>query len=305
MGLIKVFLTAVSAILMTVGCATVPSNSTPADPAKTTQTALPAKLNLSLTPDRETWAGTTLTIHATLNVNQGLTLSPHDFQLNVGSATYAPDASSSIPASVGRGESQVILVYRLPGQVPAATLNLPDNHALSLIIPKPVSHKSKPASASARATSSTPTLPPAVVTFQSGPTSVLVPYGWKPAKLSGGDWSGMEWVNPNDPNEYEKVIFSACVGCIMNPTLFVQGVNQIDLTTSIPESDVVGSFIFNHGNSIGYEYYPPNGDPYIGNGVLTVNYVNSTPAGSTYVNIVAPVTDHTLATQILNSFTTQ
>ena len=306
--------TMVLAAVLAVGCAPAAQNSTSSKPIKTTTPSKPTtanstkpasqesqpKLNISLMPEKESWSGNTLTIQATLTVNQPLNLTQKDFQLTVGSAAYTPDPSSSIPASINKGSAQVILVYQLPSQVSAATLNLDGNHTLSLIIPKPVASQPKPQATPVKTTGH-----PAFITYRSYQTTVLVPYGWIPANISGGDWFGTKWVNPNDPNEYERLISSACVGCIMNPTLFAQGMNQIDLKSAIPETNVVGSFIFNSGNSIGYEYYPSNGDPYVGNGVLTVNYWNGTPDGSTFVNVVAPASEHAMVTQILNSFTTQ
>lgn len=128
-----------------------------------------------------------------------------------------------------------------------------------------------------------------------GPVKVLVPVGWIKSPYTGGDFGGYKFVNPNDGNEQMLVVYSACAGCG-----YANGDPQHDKPdpVSLIAEDPVSKFTFNNGLSAGYTYYA-EGDPYTGNGVVTVK-----PQGGGYaqVDIILPDSDKSIATKVLNSF---
>lgn len=128
----------------------------------------------------------------------------------------------------------------------------------------------------------------------SGMTA-LVPVGWKSAPLTGGDWSGTKWVNPQNPDEEEIMVTSGCVGCYYPNANTGRSPNP---RLVVPASDAVNQFIFNHGLSDGYSFYA-SGNPYEGQGVVTVS---TDKKGYGYVEVFLPGAQKSEATAILNSF---
>jgi hypothetical protein len=121
---------------------------------------------------------------------------------------------------------------------------------------------------------------------------VAVPSQWAKAPITGGDYGGWKFINPSDPNEEEILVNCGDVGSCINPD------GSLDPSRVIPETNVTGSFTFNHGLSVGYTFYQA-GNPYEGNGVVTVSTDEN---GYGYVEVILPAEEKPLATQILNSF---
>jgi hypothetical protein len=126
---------------------------------------------------------------------------------------------------------------------------------------------------------------------QNGGILVDVPIGWTPSTITGGDYRGWKYTNPNDPNQQIIIVNSSCVGCYMTN-------GKIDPTAPIPEKNPENVTVFNNGLSARYQF-TKSGNPYPGQGVLTVS---ANKNGYGYVEVLLPSSLQTTAAQILNSF---
>lgn len=160
--------------------------------------------------------------------------------------------------------------------------------------PAPV--RSSPAAGAVTAAFENEASPAQLVSFQSDGLQLLVPARWSRSRIEGVDWHGWKFINPDDPNQQLVVVESACAGCYTDWT--TGQVTPQSLLSAVPESEVTGSFVFNHGRSVGYDFRPA-GNPYVGHGVIT------TPGpgqGYAYAEVIVPDGKKDVATRILNSF---
>jgi hypothetical protein len=146
---------------------------------------------------------------------------------------------------------------------------------------------------------------PSLVSFSDGLLTVNVPANWSKGPIHGGNFSGWKFVNPDDPNQQLTLITSSCVGCASNQKLFLQGIVKPDPTALLPTT-TTQHYLFNNGLSAGYTFRDAKGNPYLGNGVVTVTEDKSgNVSGYVQVEIFLPDAQKSLATEILNSVKTK
>jgi hypothetical protein len=146
---------------------------------------------------------------------------------------------------------------------------------------------------------------PSLVPFSDGLLTVNVPANWSKGPIQGGNFSGWKFVNPDDPNQQLTLITSSCVGCASNQKLFLQGIVKPDPTALLPTT-TTQHYLFNNGLSAGYTFRDAKGNPYQGNGVVTVTEdKNGNVSGYIQVEVFLPDAQKSLATEILNSVKTK
>lgn len=121
--------------------------------------------------------------------------------------------------------------------------------------------------------------------------SVQVPAGWTQSTITGGDYTGWQFVNPQDSTQIVKIIRSSCVGCAENN-------GKPDPKQPIPETNATNVTVSSDGLTATYDY-TASGNPNPGMGSLTVT-TNSSGYG--YVEVLLPSSDASVASQILKSF---
>ncbi len=121
--------------------------------------------------------------------------------------------------------------------------------------------------------------------------SAQVPAGWTSSRITGGNYGGWQFVNPQDANQKVVLVKSACVGCYM-----VNG--KPDPKQPIPEQNATNITLSNQGLTATYQF-TKQGNPNTGWGLLTVS---SNASGYGYVEVLLPVADQSVAQEILNSF---
>lgn len=126
---------------------------------------------------------------------------------------------------------------------------------------------------------------------QTGIT-VQVPVGWTQSSITGGDYTGWQFVNPKDSTQIVKIIRSSCVGCYeLNGTP--------NPKQPIPEKNATNVTVLPDGLTATYDY-TATGNSNPGMGALTVTKNSS---GYGYVEVLLPASDSSIAAQILKSFT--
>lgn len=281
------------------GCAT--TNTPPTTPAHnnaTTQSQKAQSIAVGVSGAQQAVNGSNLTVSVNMS-NQGTQASPlqaSQFALMISNHAYSPSSSSQIPAQIpAHSNITVTLVFNITGVTGQVTPKLafqPSGNANEkFVILTPTIIQSEASNPSTQ-TSSTIHL----TTFNDGQNDgiiVDVPVGWKRAPITGGDFGGVKFVNPSDPNQEEILVNSGCVGCYLGAN------GQANPKLVIPETDVTGTYLLNHGLSVAYSFYK-TGNPYPGNGVASVSM--NPPNGYNYVEVILPSSEKSVATQILNSF---
>lgn len=121
--------------------------------------------------------------------------------------------------------------------------------------------------------------------------SVQVPKGWTPSTISGGDYTGWQFVNPQDASQSVKIIRSSCVGC-------AEANGKPDPKQPIPEQNATNVTLSSDGLTATYDF-TVSGNSNPGMGSLTVT---SNQSGYGYVEVLLPSADASIASQILKSF---
>ncbi len=128
----------------------------------------------------------------------------------------------------------------------------------------------------------------------SGAYSVLVPSDWsyQSATSASGDAQDV-WTGP-DPNDKLQVVTSSCASCVTASN------GGPDPGAIGAPPGTVSSFKANPW-AIGYAA-DTQGDPYTDNGIIVVTGQGSTPTGYAQIDLWLPDSQHSVATQILDSF---
>ncbi len=159
------------------------------------------------------------------------------------------------------------------------------------------SPSTSPAVSPSSPSDSSPSATQALVPFVTphGSISINVPAGWSKAPLTGGDWSGWKFVNPQNPNEEVVIVSSGCVGCYY-PSASTSATPDPELV--IPVTNIVHQSLIANGLSDAYSFYL-SGNPYEGHGIVTVS---SDENGYGYAQVLVAPAQQTIAYEILDSF---
>lgn len=121
---------------------------------------------------------------------------------------------------------------------------------------------------------------------------VQVPVGWSKTSITGGDYSGFKFTNPNYPDQTVLVIQSTCVGCYLDAsgTPIPQKV--------IPKNDENIKSTQQTAYSVKYQFTQPKNQN-VGNGMLITS---KDKAGYAYVETLLPTSQKGISNEVLTSF---
>ncbi|MFD1675171.1 hypothetical protein [Alicyclobacillus fodiniaquatilis] len=120
---------------------------------------------------------------------------------------------------------------------------------------------------------------------------VQVPQGWTKSLVSGGDYSGWKFTNPNDANQSETVVTSTCVGCYMDAN------NKADPTLVIPKTATDPQTKASTATSVTYAFTASgNTNPGLGKVVVSTD-----KSGYAYVETLFPQNQASVSSDVIDS----